>query len=100
MKNTALGLYDVKEFEFESLSINFDTKIKQNAELHYCRGRFIYTKSSIFGNSSSFEAFNSSSPKSVLTLHSTTFFKSSLWQSIDHRGAHIGQWSPSSFEDG
>jgi hypothetical protein len=82
MKNTVLGLFKMEQFEIESLSVRFNMKIRQNAELHYCSRRFVYTKSSIFGYLSSLEAFNSSNTKSVLTFYSRMFFKSSVWQSI------------------
>jgi hypothetical protein len=94
MKRIALGIFDVKQFEFESLMVVFNMKKEQNIELVYCKGRFIYTKHSIFGYICSSETFNSSNLKSVLTFYSSTFFKSSVRQLIDHEvstlvnGAH------------
>jgi hypothetical protein len=82
MKILTLGL--LKQFEYESLLVHFEAKGKQNAEFYYCRGRLVYTKSLIFGYMSSFGAFNLSNPKSLSSYYSPTFFKSSVWQLIDH----------------
>jgi hypothetical protein len=65
MKRSALGLYYVKQFEYERLLIKFNQVLKQNIELQFSRGRFIYIKSSIFGYASNFEVFIPSNQKSM-----------------------------------
>jgi hypothetical protein len=82
-KKSTLGLYEVKQFDYDTLSINFDLKKKQNIELQFNRGRIIFNKSLIFGYASNFEAFIPSTSKQCLFI-SPTFFKSNIWKSIDH----------------
>jgi hypothetical protein len=66
-----LGL--LKQLEYEGLSVNFEAEKEQNVDLHYCRGMFVYTKSSIFEYISSFRAFNSSDPKYISSNYSPSF---------------------------
>jgi hypothetical protein len=85
IKNSILGLYDLKQFEYESLANNFNEQnLQQNVELRFNKGKLAYTKLSIFDYSCSLQATISLNLKSRL-VYSRMFFRSNEWQNIEQR---------------
>jgi hypothetical protein len=101
MENPLSGLKDVYQFEYNCSSVDLKRLMKQNLKLHLNRGRLIYTKSRVFGLSHKLEVnANLKSVKvSQVSVPSGSQSKSNSYKT-DHPRVVVGQYGPSSSEDG
>jgi hypothetical protein len=101
LENRLSGSKGFNQFDFSCLSLQIAQLTKQNLELQFCRGRLIYTKSGVFGLSYSEKMWLN--PK-VIKICSIFEPRGDQVKSnnyiIEHSPVIVGQWSPSSSEEG